>query len=648
MIVGTAGHIDHGKTALVRALTGVDTDRLKEEKARGISIDLGFAYLPVDDGAIGIIDVPGHERFIHNMLAGVAGIDFALLVVAANEGIKPQTEEHLQIIDLLGISRGLIALTKSDLVDDKRRALLSDKIAEQLRFTSLGDVPIVSVSSVTGEGIDVLRQLIVDAHASRPVSPREGRFRMAVDRCFTLAGTGTVVTGTVTEGQIAVGEQVVVSPSGIKAQVRSIHAQNSRTNIGGRGDRCALNLVGSHVSRDAIARGDVIVDPALHLPTDRIDVYLRVLGTERRPLSHWTPVKLHHGTTEVVARTVILADRPLAPTKDGFVQLVLDHPTAATAGERFVIRDISDQRTIGGGRFLDLRAPTRKRRSPQRIAQLHAHFETSPADALRSLLSLWPYYVPLMAFGRDRALSPSQMDALVHDLGSVVLAHGAERLALSRERADRLATDVLGTLEEHHRSNAGLVGIGFENLRVRLEPRLPAPVLNKFLQGLVSAKRVVIEGAWVRLASHVLHLTGPDERVWEEIAPLLSGMERFRPPKVRDLCERLARTEYDIRRVLKTLAKIGRVQEISKDHFFARDAVVEILDMVIDLASNNSGRVTAADLRDRLDNGRRVAIELLEFFDRHGMTIRRGDFRILNQSKFGLFRSSAPKLVAVG
>lgn len=648
MIVGTAGHIDHGKTALVRALTGVNTDRLKEEKARGISVDLGFAYLPVDDGAVGVIDVPGHERFIHNMLAGVAGIDFALLVVAANEGIKPQTEEHLQIIDLLGISRGVVALTKSDLVDDKRRALLSDEIAERLRSTSLGDVPIVPVSSVTGEGIDVLRQLIVDARASGLASRREGRFRMAVDRCFTLAGIGTVVTGTVTEGQIAVGEQVVVSPSGIKAQVRSIHAQNTRTDIGRRGDRCALNLVGGHVNRDAIARGDVIVDPALHLPTGRIDVYLRLLGTERRPLFHWTPVKLHHGTTEVVARAVILADGPLAPAQDGFVQLVLDRPTAATAGERFVIRDISDQRTIGGGRFLDLRAPTRKRRSPQRIAQLHAHFGTSPADALRRLLSLWPYYVPLMAFGRDRALSPSQIDALVRDLGCVVLAHGAEKLALSRERVDRLATDVLATLEEHHRNNAELIGIGFEKLRVRLEPCLPAPALNKFLHGLVSAKRVVIEGASVRLASHVMHLSVPDERTWQEIAPLLSGTERFRPPKVRDLSERLSRTEYDIRRVLKMLAKIGKVQEISNDQFFARDVVAEILGIMIDLAKTNSGRVTAADLRDKLDNGRRVAIELLEFFDRHGVTIRRGDFRILNRPKLGLFRSSAPKLVAVG
>ena len=236
-----------------------------------------------------------------------------------------------------------------------------------------------------------MRQSIVDAHSRQLASLGGGRFRMPVDRCFTLAGIGTVVTGTVTEGQIAVGEHVVVSPGGIKAHVRSIHAQNTKAEIAGRGDRCALNLVGSHVNRDAIARGDVIVDPALHLPTDRIDAYLRLLRTERRPLSHWAPVKLHHGTTEIVARPVILADGSLASGQDGFVQLVLDRPTAAMAGERFVIRGVSDQRAIGGGRFLDLRAPTRKRRPPQRIAQLHAHFETSPpATGMPAVQALAP------------------------------------------------------------------------------------------------------------------------------------------------------------------------------------------------------------------------------------------------------------------
>lgn len=646
MIVGTAGHIDHGKTSLVRALTGVDTDRLKEEKIRGISIDLGFAYLPVGNGSVGFVDVPGHERFIRNMLAGVSGIDFVMLVVAANEGIKPQTEEHLQIIDLLGISRGVVVVTKSDLVDDERIAVLKDEITRRLRSTNLDNAPIFAVSVTRGDGVDVLRQAIIEAHTHKETS-REGRFRMAVDRSFTLAGTGTVVTGTVMSGQIEVGEQVVISPSGLNAQVRSIHAQNRKTLIGQRGDRCALNLVGTHVSRDGIARGDVVLDAALHCPTDRIDSYVRLLATERRPLAHWTPVKLHHGTSEVVARAVILADGPLAPGEEGFVQLVLDHPTAAVVGEQFIIRDISDTRTIGGGCFLDLRPPTRKRRSPQRLAQLHANFETNPAEAISGLLSLPPRYVMLTAFERDRALSQVQSDDLVRELDLVVLIHGAERCVLSRKTDAKLNADILAILEGHHRNHTELVGLGFEKLRIQLEPRLPAVILNEFLQkSLVSTKHVVIEGALVRLASHVMHLAAGDERMWQQVSLLLGGTNRFHPPKVRDLGEQLRRSESDIRRLMKALARMGRVHEISRDHFFMKDAVADVLDEVIDLAGKNSDRVTVAELRNRLDNGRRVATELLEFFDRHGVTIRRGDFRILNQPKLGLFKST--KFAAVG
>jgi len=642
MIVGTAGHIDHGKTALVRTLTGVDTDRLKEEKARGISIDLGFAYLAATQGVVGFVDVPGHERFIHNMLAGISGIDFAILVVAANEGVKPQTEEHLQILDLLGLSRGVVALTKSDLVDEERVASISGEIAERLKSTSLGGIPIIPVSTVTGNGIEELRRLILDAHDAEIMPQGDGRFRMAVDRCFTLTGMGTVVTGAVTSGRIETGGHVVITPSGIKAQVRSIHAQNRKAQTGRRGDRCALNLVGSDVSREAISRGDVIADPALHCPADRIDAQLHLLASERRPLSHWTPVKLHHGTAEVVARTVILADGPLPPGSDGFVQFVLDRSTAATVGDRFVIRDISDQRTLGGGRFLDLRGPTRKRRSPQRLSQLDALLKPSFDETLAGLLAAQPYYVALKAFERDRALSQAQTDALVRGLGLTVLPHGAERLAISGQTARKLDADILAILEDHHRNHAEMIGLGFEKLRIRLDPRLPAPALNGFLQQLVSTRRVVIEGAWVRLASHTMHLSVPDERTWRRLSPLLEGAERFRPPRVRDLSERVALTEYDIRRLLKVLAKMGKVQEVSQDHFFARETIVEILDVVVGLAEGNSGRVTVADLRNRLDSGRKVAIDLLEFFDRHGVTIRRGDFRVLNQPKLGLFKS--PKL----
>ena len=407
MIIGTAGHIDHGKTSLVRALTGVDTDRLKEEKARGISIDLGFAYLPASDGSVlGFIDVPGHEKFVHNMLAGATGIDFVLLVIAADDGVMPQTREHLAIVDLLGIERGLVALTKIDLVPPSRRAEVVNEIKQELDATGLARADIIPVSTVTGEGIDDLRQQIVDAARSVQARNGRGRFRLAVDRSFTLAGTGTVVTGTVLSGSVAVGDQVIVTPSGLTARVRSIHAQNRSAGSGQAGDRCALNLAGDGITKDVVVRGDMIFDPALHAPSDRIDATLKLLSTETKPVSQWMPVRLHHAAAETGARIVLLGEAPIAPGGEGLIQLVLDQPMAAAAGDRFVLRDTTAQRTIGGGKFLDLRAPARKRRTPDRLAQLAAHALAEPQAAFSALLERPPFFVDLSAFARDRALWP--------------------------------------------------------------------------------------------------------------------------------------------------------------------------------------------------------------------------------------------------
>jgi selenocysteine-specific elongation factor len=391
MIIGTAGHVDHGKTALVRALTGIDTDRLKEEKARGISIDLGFAYLPAPNGAVlGFVDVPGHEKFVHNMLAGAGGIDFALLVVAADDGVMPQTREHLAIVDLLSISRGLVALTKIDLVADDRREAVRAEIARALEATSLTGSDIVPVSAVSGEGIEALRDRLFAQAQATEHTPAQGRFRLAVDRSFTLTGVGTVVTGTVLSGTIAVGDQVTVSPSGLSARARSIHAQNRAAERGQAGERCALNLAGEGIAKDLFHRGDVVLDPALHAPTDRIDAHLRLLASERKPIAQWTPVRLHHAAAEVGTRVVLLGDEPITPGDQGVVQLVLERPIAAAVGDRFVLRNTSAQRTIGGGVLLDLRGPVRKRRTPERTVQLGAHAIRDPERAMAALLQYPP------------------------------------------------------------------------------------------------------------------------------------------------------------------------------------------------------------------------------------------------------------------
>ncbi len=644
MIIGTAGHIDHGKTALVRALTGVDTDRLKEEKARGISIDLGFAYLPSPGGSVlGFVDVPGHEKFIHNMLAGATGIDFVLLAIAADDGIMPQTREHLAIIDLLGINRGIVALTKADLADGATRAEATSAITQALATTGLAGAEIVPVSAITGEGIDDLRARLFDLSQSIDTRSARGRFRMAIDRSFTLAGAGTVVTGTVLSGAVSVGDRVTVSPAGLVARVRSIHAQSQAAERGVAGQRCALNLAGDGISKEAVARGEVVVDSALHVPADRIDAQLRLLATETKPITTWMPVRLHHAAAEVGARVVLLGDVSIAPGGDGWVQLVLERPIAAAAGDRFIVRDTTAQRTIGGGRFLDLRAPARRRRTPERLAELAARASPDHETALVRMLNAPPLFVDLAGFACDRAIEDAEADAMAERLGVIRLAASGMTYALSDATWRRLKAALVAMLEKFHAANPGLPGIGLEPLRRQLELRLPAPVLLAALQRVARDGEIALDGAWVRLPGHAVHLTPADEKLWIRIAPLLSGVERFRPPRVRDLAVALGAREPDVRRLLKLLGRMGKLDEIATDHFFLRDTVAEMTEIIVGLSAQApNGEFTAAQLRDRLDNGRKVAIQILEFFDRHGVTLRRGDIRRVNAQRIDLFRRPAP------
>lgn len=640
MIIGTAGHIDHGKTSLVRALTGVDTDRLKEEKARGISIDLGFAYLPQEGGeTLGFIDVPGHEKFVHTMLAGASGIDFALLVVAADDGVMPQTREHLAIIDLLGISHGLIALTKADLVDAARLDAVTAEITTALTGTALDGAPIIPVSSTTGLGIDAVRARLIEASRTLASRAADGRLRLAVDRSFTLSGAGTVVTGTVLSGTVRAGDRVVVSPAGLQARVRSIRAQDAPAEIGRAGDRCGLNLAGEAISKDAIARGDVVLDPALHVPTDRIDATLKVLPGERKAISQWLPVRFHTASCEVGARIVLLGD-PIAPGGSGLVQLVLEAPIAAAAGDRFVVRDTSAQRTIGGGRLLDLRAPARKRRTPERLAQLTAFAEAQPEAAVAALLATSPFVLNLTAFVRDRALAADDADGIAERLGLARLPVGETLHVLSATRWHAFHAALLARLDTFHVENPDLPGLGMERLRLQSEPRLPAPVFAAALHHLAREGEIALDGAWVRRAGFSVRLTERDEALWSRTRPLIGAGERFRPPRVRDIAGVLGEPEADIRRMMKLLGRMGRVDEVAHDHFFLRGTVAEMVAILMKLGTAH-GQFTAAQFRDELENGRKVAIQILEFFDRHGVTLRRGDLRRVNPHRLDLFRPPA-------
>ena len=642
MIVGTAGHIDHGKTALVGALTGVDTDRLKEEKARGISIDLGFAYWPRPGGdIIGFVDVPGHEGLVHNMLAGATGIDFVILVVAADDGVMPQTREHLAIMDLLGLRRGVVALNKCDLVSADRLASVAGEVAATLLGTGLEGSPILPVSARTGAGLSDLTACLDAAAAGALERSKAGRFRLAVDRAFTLSGLGTAVTGTVLSGSVRIEERVLVSPSGKEARVRSIHAHNRPVEVGEAGQRCALVLSGPEIRKETVRRGDVVLDPLLHAPTSRVDAGLRILPSEPRPIGQWFPVKVHHAAAETPGRVVVLREAPIAPGETEYVQLVLERPLAAAAGDRFVIRDTSSSRTVGGGTLIDLRAPERRRRTPERRAEIAGLAEGDPAEAVARLLGGPKGWLDIDAFLRDRAIGPVGSAQLKRDLALVTLSAAGRQVAMLPAAWDRLRADVGETLDAFHAARPDLPGIGLEQLRKEQRPALPAPVFLAAVRRLVEEGQAVVDRTFLRRPGHEVRFSAEEERIWELIKPRLADAP-YRPPRVRDIAKALALDEGRIRRLLGMAARRGDVEEIAHDHFFLASAVQRMAEIAIDIAQRAPAHAfTAADFRDCLGNGRKVAIQILEFFDRHGFTVRRQDLRRINPARAEFF---APRL----
>jgi selenocysteine-specific elongation factor len=642
MIVGLAGHIDHGKTSLVKALTGVAGDRLKDEKARGITIDLGFAYMPTRSGSpIGFIDVPGHERFVHTMLAGASGVDFALLIIAVDDGIMPQTLEHLAILDLLGVNRGAVVLTKTDLASPESIALIARQTKAMIATTTLAHAEVLTVSALTGEGMDALRAHFEEAALAVPDRSAGKRFRLAIDRVFTLSGVGVVATGTVLSGSVHVGDRIQLSPSGLFARVRSLHAQNRPAEAAHAGERCALNLAGPGITKDAIRRGDVALDLELHAPTDRIDARIRILPTETKPVGQWHPVRLHHASAEAGARIVLFDDKPIAPGEEANIQLVLDRSIAAASHDRFVVRDASAQRTLGGGLFLDLRAKARGRRTSERHEQRAALELADPSACLAALLETPPFAFDLAAFARDRTLSAERTDQLASGLGLIILESGDSRIAVTRERWNLFASTMLERISAYHDEHPDLQGLGREQLRVTLQPKLPKPAFDLALRKLAGSQRLVLDGAFVRLPSHEVQLTPEDKVAWEMIAPLLGEAQRFRPPRVRDLAAATGRAEKDLRRALKRAGRMGWADEMAHDHFFLRSTVREMTTIIADLsAAAKDGSFSAAQFRDQVDNGRKVAIQILDFFDRHGVTLRKGDERRVNRHRLDLFGAS--------
>ncbi len=637
MIVATAGHIDHGKTVLVKALTGVDTDRLPEEKARGMSIDLGFAYTPVSGAPVlGFVDVPGHERFVRNMIAGVTGIDYALLVIAADDGPMPQTEEHLAILDLLGVGRGAVALSKIDRVPEARVAEVAAEIEILLAGTALAGAPVFPVSGITGDGIGALRGHLEDTARTMGQRRAEGHFRLAIDRSFTMAGAGLVVTGAVFSGVVRTGDSLVVSPDGITVRVRGIHAQNRAAEQGAAGQRCALNIAGPGLRNAEVKRGSWLVAAAAHAPATRIDARVRLLRGEARALRHWTPVHVHLGAADVPGRIAVLQDGPIAPGADGLVQLVLDQPVGALWGDRFILRDQSAWRTIAGGRVIDPFSAARGRARPQRLQIVAALAHDGMEDALAELLELTPLGVDLARFAQARNLTADDAE----DLYRRVPMRRIGGAALSDPHWQKLLDDTLAALARFHERAPGRGGLENATLRRAISPRLPEAVFDAVVAALADSGKVVREAAFVRLPEHRAVLAPKDAALWKRIKPLLDD-GGLRPPSVAEIAADVSLARQETERFLVRAGRIGLVIRVADNRFYTPDALLALGKLAEEIvAGKTDGMFSAADFRTRTGIGRNLAIEVVEYFDRAGFTRRTGNERKVLKPAAEVFRAA--------
>jgi selenocysteine-specific elongation factor len=642
MILATAGHIDHGKTALVRALTGVDADRLPEEKRRGLTIDLGFAYTTLADGTeLGFVDVPGHERFLPNMLAGVLSIDRVLLIVAADDGPRPQTLEHLDIIELIGIAEMTGIVTKIDRVDAARRDAVTAELAALLATAGYHDAPIFAVSSRTGDGVPALATHLAERAAiagrERAARPPEGRFRLPIDRVFSLSGIGMVATGTTASGNVAPGDRLLLSPRGVEVRVRGVHAHNRSVARAVAGDRCALNIVGSFPEGGEPGRGDWLIAPELQAPTARIDIALRMSRAAPVALRSGLPVHVHLGTEDRIGRAAILGANVLSPGEEGFAQLDLDKPIGALWGDRVVLRDHGAIRTLAGGRVVDPFPPRRGRARPERLAALAALREPDAGSALEGLLRT-AGSADLAPFALSRNLPLEQVGELAVTGGFVCFGDTRALHAATPDRLSELGAAFTETLAAIHRAEPDALGPPRSVLLRRRRGAAPAPVLEAALAAAVEGGHIVREGAIFRLPAHQPRLSRDDERLWPRVETLLA-VENLRPPRVRELAEALGLEPEAASRLMKRFDRFGRVAAVAANRYFLPETVARLAAIARELAAGDAeGSFSAAVFNDRAGVGRNLTIEILEYLDRIGVTRRVGDRRVV-------LRESAAALV---
>ncbi|MBI5048243.1 MAG: selenocysteine-specific translation elongation factor [Deltaproteobacteria bacterium] len=637
LIIGTAGHIDHGKTSLIKALTGIDTDRLKEEKERGISIDLGFAYLDLLDGAkAGIVDVPGHERFIRNMLAGATGFDLVLFVVAADDGIMPQTREHLDIIHLLGISKGVFVITKIDLAGEKQINKITADIRELVKNTSLKDSPILQVSSVTGFGIDKLKNIINDEAQRIVLKPEGGFFRLPVDRSFSIKGFGTVVTGTVASGGVKKNDKVVIISKKDEifkeVKIRGIQSHFNEATTVTVGQRAAVNLSG--IPYTDVRRGDVLAAADLNMAGNFVDVCFEFLpvGTDLKhalkPIKNCSTFKLHHMTDETIAQVFFSGIKEAAQGVKVYGQIKLKAPMVMMRGDRFILRDSSVNATIGGGKVL---LPySKKRRSID--AELYKILDSH--DLSKILISILSDRNTL-GIDRHKArlmlnLSGNKCEELIASCNGKgeEIVQIVEELIL-KDKINNIAQHTVNTINKYHADNPADVGIDETSLLQIQSKSVDRNIFQSILNDLIKSGRIAKKGNVLYLPSHKAEAKGIEKEIEDALISMFSD-KGYEPIKPEEILQRHSYKKEDIKKVFQLLIKRGIVIKIAEDGYISKDKLDECKDRLVGWIADK-GKIKAAEFRDLLGCGRKFAIELLEYFDKEKITLRSGDYRVLRK-----------------
>ena len=630
IILGTAGHIDHGKTSLIKAISGTDTDRLKEEKERGITIELGFASLDLPGGQqLGIVDVPGHEKFVKNMVAGATGIDIVVMVIAADEGVMPQTREHMEICTLLGIQHGLIAMTKTDMVEEEWLELALEDIREFSQGTFLEDAPILPVSSVTGDGIPELISTIEEIAGSIPQRPPSSLFRLPIDRVFTMKGFGTVITGTLVSGKINVGETIMVYPTGITSKVRGIQVHNQSAESAEAGMRTAINFQG--LDKTAVQRGEVLSTPDALIASYMVDISFHYLASNKKPLKNRTLVRFHTGTSEVMGYLILLEQEELPPGQTVVAQLRLDSAVAIVKDDRFVIRSYSPVRTIGGGQVLNP-IPQKHKRLKQDVIDGLQHLTDEDPEAIISQQIQQAGYggVSFSHLKIMTNLPDKQLDtALQHLLSkkTITQTDKQNRIFLHQVTFDKLIQKTTEYLAKYHADNPLKAGMPKEELKSKF-PQLTDPkVFNLILNQMIKSDQIAQEENTVRLSGHRVSLGADQSDIRKKILDIYKRGE-LQPPYFRDVPNLLAVDPNHTKDVMLLLVEEGQIVKTKDDLYFHVDAITELKNRLVNFLKANED-ITTPQFKEMTGASRKYVIPLIEYFDASKVTLRVGDSRKL-------------------